>query len=78
MAVEISDLAVKTEDDSAMEGGATSPPFLDDKPLSRQTSPNSPPPDYGGEGRLTPERDQRDTLEEQAEEELKVINIPDP
>ena len=78
MEEEITNVEVKIEDDAIMETGVQSPRSQDDNPHSRQTSQDSVPPDYGEEGKLTPERDQRDTLEEQAEEQLKgIINIPD-
>ena len=78
MEEDITNAGVKIEDDAIMGTGDQSPRTPEDNPPSRQTSQDSVPPDYGDAGRLTPERDQRDSLEEQAEVQLKgIINITD-
>ena len=85
MEVDITAFEVKTEDNpvpdalldkaSVSSGGPGTPPSPAAKPLSRQTSPNPSLPDYGGDGRRTPERDQHDELEEQAEAELRSVSV---
>ena len=69
---------VKAETDVAMESGDNSPDPFDDNPHSRQTSQESAPPDFGDAGRNTPDKEQRDSLEEQAQEQLKdIVHVPD-
>ena len=69
---------VKVETDVTMGSGDHSPDPFDDNPHSRQTSQESAPPDFGDAGRNTPDKEQRDSLEEQAQEQLKdIVHVPD-